>query len=86
MDKKSKSCHSCAHEAADPCRSDHRHIPSGENACAGCIRNPYIPKIRRDHFITMNDLRKMIQEDENKRQERERKKAELKKPEVVGFT
>ena len=77
-----KSCHGCAHEAADPCKSDDTHIPSGENACINCIRNPFFPKIKRDHFIAIDDLRKSMHEVA----EKENQKREQRKPEKVNFT
>ena len=54
--KNKKTCHGCAHEASEDCRIRNVHIPSGESACISCIRNPYIPDIRKDNFITLENF------------------------------
>jgi len=76
-----EACHGCCHEAGEPCRKRHEHIPSGETACMYCIRNHYFiikSNRKRDNYMTMDELKELI-----KKAGGERRRLV---PEVVQFT
>jgi hypothetical protein len=69
MTDRIKSCHGCCHEAAETCRKEHKHIPSGELACVKCFRNCFEYK---DNYMTMDELKIRIKKDDDRRRLRVR--------------